>query len=940
MNLLSRILIAIIAALCWGTIGVVHAGDNPDPCYEPWRCKQEPVLSASWSKTTVKVCPGTAGTWTAFVSINQGIRRRCEEELQDVGVKDIAWTWVINGPVSSSGTGNSVTFTPTKCGSYTVKMTVTGKAEDPCDDYLTASTDAYPFTVPCEACSVVAGGATICPGACKNIPIAITNLSPDCTFTYIYEVVAGPGDPVVNAPAGGSVTLGPGATETVMVSVCVDALSPIGVKSLHVNVYGTFDPAKHCETDTAIVVGSDWGIAKKDDASLCPGDRHPTSFSLKNTSDCDVDITWNIAKTAGAPTLSFLPPNGVTRVPAGANVVVPFVIIAGNGSPGGDAVVTITGTSNFGDVKTVKVDVDVFRILGVAHDRPIFSPWKAGSTVTITVTAEGSPKHDLITYELYNIEERRVQWSFATTALSVVAPIEKPGRYRAQVRACEDRQRFTATPNFVCYVLTFVPSSLTLDWDTNGGNDAIARAFRAFERDKNELLEAFDNALDIKEGLEGDLEHAENTLKADRAALDQNVADLERERSAVQSQVSNQEILRDAKTRELEGLQREIASTSDAVDANSARIAVLRRGPQTPQVIAEIAALRDQNRALSTTLARLRDLRREVIASINAVVENIRSLNRVVAGLLDDISALRASIAELTAAISSNLALAAKAAQINRIQQAWRVKALRAAARLRNIPGTKWVPVISFLFDTYTLVTYSQKIADIERELRDLRRLSDAMNGELENLSFHRQDGPLRQRIRVESVPGNVPFFLDERVVVWKTKDDEVCSPKTEEDWDWRHLVLLDDDESVYGRPFATSSGISGGRNFTVYAYANLGTADLIVKDFHRTDMDTARIVVTGLTEEEMITLAKARANREYEFLEKFKANLEVGFAGASLGLALGALVLVLVGSALAAPVAIVGAAVAAIGAIILILFDWLSGSPFDVIEECWPESE
>ncbi len=222
----------------------VCAADNPTPCTDPWTCETPPQVLITWNKTPYKICLGETATWEAIANVAPGTRKRCDETKQDVNAGTLSYTWVIKGPVKSSGSGSSVDVTPTKCGTYHIQFTASCTPDAPCDENgpVSGSTDNNEFVVPCEVCTASTSKPSwpVCPGNCVGVPITISNPDPDCAFTFSYDTELSNGPPKITVQNGsGFVTVPAGGSVPITVTFCADADSPGGTRVFTVVIRGT-----------------------------------------------------------------------------------------------------------------------------------------------------------------------------------------------------------------------------------------------------------------------------------------------------------------------------------------------------------------------------------------------------------------------------------------------------------------------------------------------------------------------------------------------------------------------------------------------------------------------------------------------------------------------------------------------------------------------------
>jgi hypothetical protein len=296
------------------------------------------------------------------------------------------------------------------------------------------------------------------------------------------------------------------------------------------------------------------------------------------------------------------------------------------------------------------------------------------------------------------------------------------------------------------------------------------------------------------------------------------------------------------------------------------------------------------------------------------------------------------SIRRLEAAMESSGELAAKVREMTALRGAVAKGVSSLSVTFLKVGG-RAVPFIAPVLDLAVLLNADKEFEELKEDMDKIHELEDAMKDDLENLKFERYEGPAILGFTLKSVPGGVPFTFDDTYPDWLTMDKEVATQRHEAEWHYLHLVLVDNNLSSFGDQFITSAGQSGQKTFALYAYGNLGTSTLQVVDTEKHVAASAGVVSRGLWEEKMIELAKAKEADSYEFLRTLKLRLEVGFAGATLGLAaISGILLIFFGTALAAPVAAVAAVVGLIGAIVQLVLHLLITGKFASIRANWPK--
>jgi hypothetical protein len=196
-------------------------------------------------------------------------------------------------------------------------------------------------------------------------------------------------------------------------------------------------------------------------------------------------------------------------------------------------------------------------------------------------------------------------------------------------------------------------------------------------------------------------------------------------------------------------------------------------------------------------------------------------------------------------------------------------------------------------------------------------------------LTVARKPGPLVSNVVLGTIPGRLPLSFREENISWKTKESPVGGRVVEKAWEWRHMALIGGVETNYGAQFYSSDGANGELSVDLYAYGNLGTSTLLVDVSDKQSQSAKQLASTGLTEEEMLAAAEVKFSAQTDKWERVKHNVKAVSTALTAGLGLGALVLLAIGSALAAPVAIIAAVVGVVAIAVSFLIDWLSVSSF-----------
>ena len=103
---------------------------NPEPCTDPYTCKNKPILYGSIEGTKA-ICPGATGSWTLVGGALLGSKEKCKETPVDVTASEY-WTYAVTGPEPTSGTGKTFSWAPTQPGDYKITWKGTATAS-PCD---------------------------------------------------------------------------------------------------------------------------------------------------------------------------------------------------------------------------------------------------------------------------------------------------------------------------------------------------------------------------------------------------------------------------------------------------------------------------------------------------------------------------------------------------------------------------------------------------------------------------------------------------------------------------------------------------------------------------------------------------------------------------------------------------------------------------------------
>lgn len=920
----------------------IQAADpyNPKPCKDPYTCKEAPVITASPSGPS-DLCQGQSGTWAVNGYISDGKKQKCDETPVTVTPSGIVWGYVVTGPdgsVQTSGGSNSFTWTPALTGAHTITWTGYSSGAEPCQVGPVKKTQT--FNVEAPRCSCTLGSVATCPGDTAHLPWTITNPSSTCTFTYYWTAYVGDGSPTVTPMIkSGSVSVGPGQTVPGAVDFDVASDSLLGAKAMRFEV-ACGSNANACSSTAVISVENKWGIQSPKDQSICIGTEKDVTFTLKNDCLHAITVDWSVAKTNGTPIVAVTPPLGATLVPAGGSVPITVKVAVAPRSPGGVAAMQIRATSG-GVVKTGTFNVHAFKITGVSHDMEVFQKWFGGQKAKAQVTYEGSLTGAEIEYVLYNIEEKQTQWSVVTSEAQVDVPIAKPGRYKISVKACD--VTLEASPTFTCYQFTLVPGSLVFDWDGGDAKRKLSDAFKGVDESEVELLEDMKDVGDARdylasraEALDIRIEQAQKEVEAKKLADEAEVRNLDRQIALKEGELT-------LARQNLEAIREEGRNLRAEVDSLSRQIErLMRRG--RPEDIALANQLRAQLQPLSTALAQIParlEAARVVITDLNALLPEMRAARSVFQA---SVRVSEQAIQSYKTLLASTLSAGDKVRALNGVVTTWK----RATGNLGEIlngltPRVKvffrWLGPVGVILDIIEVLQLDEAKRKFNEKVALLEQKYHELEDRLLHVTVDRIPGPMKKQLKIKSVPGRSPFRLSEDSLSWKTQDDEVFTSRHEEEWSYKHLVLVNDDLGLYGTLLSTSDGVEGEYVCDVYAYGNIGKSRLDVKGFSNELCAAGTMESKGITQDEMLKLAELLYKDYTIKMDMIKGNMKVLAATASAVLGTFALVLAFTTLSIAAPVAIIAALVGLIGVLAITLFDWLTKTDLaKSIEAAYPE--
>ena len=205
------------------------------------------------------------------------------------------------------------------------------------------------FTVPPPICDIeiiVPGDAKFCPVGCPDaddtVQVRITNAG-ECPETFDWTITQSGGDPSLTlTPASGQVTLDPG--ESILVDVTVDVAvdSDRGVATLEAMATGK--DGSQCTTTADITIPPpECELTLVENGPLCPGTNPTLTLTITNIGQCEEDFAWSIQKTAGNPTINgFTPANGTETLCPGEQVQIVITLDIPQNTQRGDVTLKVT----------------------------------------------------------------------------------------------------------------------------------------------------------------------------------------------------------------------------------------------------------------------------------------------------------------------------------------------------------------------------------------------------------------------------------------------------------------------------------------------------------------------------------------------------------------------------------------------------------------------
>jgi hypothetical protein len=681
-------------------------------------------------------------------------------------------------------------------------------------------------------------------------------------------------------------------------------------------------------------------VKVKDEPAICIGSSKPDVFTFTNTSDCPATITWEAKKKSGKPDVTVSSDSGsyTVSIPKFQSVDVPVTIAVPLTSLAGDAVINIKSVDQYENVKNTSFSVSAYKLIEVTHNQEIFDKWFEGKKVRIKLKVDGRHKDDKFKYELINIEKQQaVQWSTESNALSADAPISEPGRYL--VRASDIVRTVNGSPAFTCFKITFAPKGRSeFKWDDNKSLEEQWREPESLTEKATEQVDigvkatdaatAYGSAVDANvEAAKKALETSVQNLEASEVGLQQAAVDAGLERDAAQKAV-------DAATAKITDLEK----TLEDVKSQIRQIENTYSQPYSAEIRHKLSSLRGMVRSINETqMPVARDALRTAKAALAPLIEKVATIKEAISYTTQRLETLRDGIKRFTTLLEGSGEMVAKFRALKTHVSDMGKLAGECSIRLNRlvdsvtIPGFKVpaLPVIGTVIDIIQVIQLFQETERLKTSLAKLDELSAKYKDVLEKLSVERKPGPLVNKVTIETIPGRLPLSFREENITWKTKESPVGGGIVEEAWDWRHLVLIGGTESNYESQYYSSNGVTGALSVDLYAYGNLGTSTLLVDVSDKKSQAARQLACTGLTEEEMIAAAEVKFSAQTDKWERIKHNVKAISTALTAGLGLGALVLLAVGSALAAPAAIIAAVVGVIAIAVSFLVDWLSVSSF-----------
>jgi Pretoxin HINT domain/A nuclease family of the HNH/ENDO VII superfamily with conserved AHH len=264
-------------------------GHNPTPCDEAPVCTT-PVSSSSYASGPDVICVNEQGTWQATATVIPGKATQCSIP-SDVGGTIENWTWSIADPQNfgASNSGQTVNYTPTQCGTYTITWTATLNADEPCEDTTVTVTKTFNVPTP-PTDTTITPSLTICPGKSSTATWVINNTSDECSYSYYYYAYELDGEPtvVLGGQKEGNVTIPAGSSQSGVISASVPADSAVGTEHLRWYIHGDCNALK--DIAWQVVVPDSTATAVLSSTELCPDKSATLNFSI-SSSACDQLIT-------------------------------------------------------------------------------------------------------------------------------------------------------------------------------------------------------------------------------------------------------------------------------------------------------------------------------------------------------------------------------------------------------------------------------------------------------------------------------------------------------------------------------------------------------------------------------------------------------------------------------------------------------------------------
>jgi len=795
-----------------------------------------------------------------------------------------------------------------------------------------------------------ATGRQIQPSAEQNdilrLPYVITN-NGKCTETFTWDIVSDNQYAHIGGMAGGVQSFNPGQQEKFEAIVTISALAKRGDAIILGTLTARGNEIARDATHLKIVVCDKdsppiYTVKAKDEPAVCIGASRPNVITFSNISDCPATIVWEAAKKSGKPDVGVTSDSGsyTVSIPKFKSVDVPITITVPPTSLAGDAVINIKSVDQYGSIKHSKFSVSAYKLTETSHNKDIFSKWSNGATARIKIKVDGSHKDNKFKYELVNLEKQQtVQWSTESNALSADAPISEPGRYL--VRASDGVRTISASPVFTSFKITFSPKGQSeFKWDDNKSLDAQWRDAESLTEQATEQADngvkaldaatAYGSAVDAnvtaaKQALEVSVEN----LEASETSLQQAAVDAGLERNAAQNAV-------DAAAGTVANLEKSLASVTEQIR----EIEQTYSQPYSSAIRQKLSSLRGTVKAINQQqLPEAKGALRIAKAALAPLLEKVATIQEAIAYTTQRLATLRAGIARFTTLLEGTGEMVEKFKALKAQVSAMSKAAGEASIKLNRlvdgikIPGFKVpaLPVIGTVIDIIQVIQLFQETENLKTSLAKLDEIGIKYKAELDKLTVTRKGGPLIDKVTVQTIPGRLPLSFREEAasINWKTKESPIAGRAVEAAWDWRHMVLIEGDEANYDRQFYSDGAKSGELTLSLYAYGNLGTSSLLIDVSDKKTQAARQLISTGLTEKEMLDAAEIKFSDQTNEWERVKHNVKAISTALTAGLGLGALVLLAIGSTLAAPAALVAAIVGIVAILVGIFVNWLSVSPF-----------